>query len=49
MPALPALGRWKQENQEFKTNLSYRVSLRLGWAIGHPTTTKEKSEKEKVK
>jgi hypothetical protein len=29
MHVIPRLGRWRQEDQKFKVNLSYIVSLRL--------------------
>jgi hypothetical protein len=32
VPVLPALGRWRQEDQEFKVNLSFIVSLKTVWA-----------------
>lgn len=32
MPATPALGRYRQEDREFKVMLSYTVGLRLAWA-----------------
>jgi hypothetical protein len=31
MPAISALGRWKQEDQELKAILSYIMSLRPAW------------------
>jgi hypothetical protein len=36
MPESPILGRWRQEDREFKAILHYLVSLRLAWAIGDP-------------
>jgi hypothetical protein len=41
---IPALGRWMQEDQEFKTNLSYIESARPGWA-----TTAKPCLKNKIK
>lgn len=32
MSRIPALGRWRWENQEFKGIFSYLVSLGLAWA-----------------
>lgn len=35
-PVIPALGRWKQEDQKFKASFSYRVSSRPGWGTRDP-------------
>lgn len=33
MPAISALGRWKQKSEEFKVILSHIVTLRSDWAV----------------
>jgi hypothetical protein len=32
-PIIPALGRLRKEDNEFKASLGYRASLRLAWAV----------------
>lgn len=32
MPIIPALGKMRQDDQEFKARLGYTVSLRPAWA-----------------
>lgn len=33
MPVMPALEKWRQEEKEFVTSLSYIMSARPAWAI----------------
>lgn len=50
MPGIPALGRWVQEDEEFKVILGCTVSLRLARAIMKPCLkhrNKKKKKKEK--
>lgn len=41
MPVIPALERWRWENQKFRVTLSYMVSSRSVW-----TTWEERREEE---
>ena len=43
-PRIPALGRWRQENQEFKLTSSYKVSLKTAWVTWnrHPPQKKNR-------
>jgi hypothetical protein len=48
MPESPALGKWTQEDQEFKPSFSYIGSLRPAWATRDPVS-KPKQTKLKAK
>lgn len=43
MPVIPALGRWKQEGQEFKASLNYRLNSRPVWVCETLCTKQSKS------
>ena len=36
VPLIPALGRWRQEDQEFKVTLGYMVTFRLSFSFELP-------------
>ena len=40
---IPALERWRQEDQDFKASLSYIMSLKLAWATFRPKVAWEES------
>jgi hypothetical protein len=43
---MEALGRLRQEDQEFKASLSYVVSSRPAWATGQHVVLKNKTNKK---
>lgn len=43
-PLIPALGKWKQENQKFRVITGYAESLRLAWATWDPVSRRHQSE-----
>jgi hypothetical protein len=45
MPVIPALGKWGQDNHEFKANVGYLGSSRPVWAV---RLKKKKKKKEVV-
>ena len=44
--AIPALGRWRQEEQEVKITLGYVASLRYTWGTVRPCHKSRVSERE---
>jgi hypothetical protein len=49
-PVIPALGRLKQEDCDFKASLGYRESSRTAWATNRdPPLKKQKPNKKKKK
>lgn len=43
-PLIPALGKWRRENQKFWVITGYTESLRLAWATWDPVSGKHQSE-----
>lgn len=41
MPVIPALGKYRQNNQEFKVVLGYIVSLKPAWDSDDPVSDKQ--------
>jgi hypothetical protein len=40
-----ALGRWRQEDQDFKVIFSYIENVRKAWAKRNPNSKKDKARK----
>lgn len=48
-PLTSALGGWRREDQEFKTNLSYIAHCCLAWTTWDPVSSKTKTTEKKKK
>jgi hypothetical protein len=48
MPVIPALGRLRQEDREFKVSLGYRVNMRTVWAVLFQNTKMQKQNYLKI-
>lgn len=44
---IPALRKYKLEDQDFKKSLSHTASSRITWTISNPVSKERKEEREK--
>lgn len=43
---IPALRKYKLEDQDFKTSFSHRASSRITWTISNPVSKERKTRKK---